>query len=88
MSVGIRNRVRWNDDEHGRFAARDVYGDDGELLRHPFHCEHATWRNDRVTWIRHREGAVMEPFTGPDAAWQQIIADGITYKELGNQGGT
>ena len=65
--------TRWREEGNGvRYIART------RSLR-PIRSEHAVWRDGRVQWNTHPEGGLMQPFLGPDEAWENLISDAAPY---------
>lgn len=61
-----QGRRYWFGPNGERYVAEDV------LVRRRLQPQHAVWRNDKVEWISHRQGAVIEPFDGPADVWLQL----------------
>lgn len=59
-----------------RFVARD------RRTRYGWKPEHAIWRNGRVVWVSHPEGAEMRPFFGPDDVFHGLTENSASFRAL------
>ena len=64
-----QGRRWWLDRSGARYIAEDV------VVRRGLQPQHAIWINDAVEWISHKQGAVIEPFSGPADVFLELTAD-------------